>query len=183
MEMLLTFMAGTVFGCVFIMCYCYYKINKIKKVKEDLLSKIKTKATELNKKESSIKDRLVKASAIAQTQMAIRAQLEMPSKNSLDSKYKNGLVSELQDLEQHKLDLLRTVLAEGFDPLITVINESGNKTEVPLSAYVNEAAGVLNTHQGSAAPATTPQNDTDQPKKTSKFVLHKGGKDDNGTTH
>ena len=177
MEVLYAFILGALFGSSAVFSYGLYQIHKIKRVKENLLGQIKAKATEMEQKKDSIKDRLIKASEIAQTQMALRAQLEMPSKNALHSRYKNGLGGELQELEQKKLDLLRTVLAEGFDPTITVINEAGAKTEVPLSSYVNDAAVALNTSLGNP-----PSVDPNLPKRTSKFVLYKGGKDD-GTTH
>jgi hypothetical protein len=169
--------------------YGYYQVNKMKKIKDTLLDQLKAKVKEqvqgldIEQKKTSIKERLVKASELANAQMDIRAQMEMPSKNALHSRYKNGLIGELQDMEQQKLDLLRTVLAEGFDPMITVINESGAKSEIPLSTYVDEATGVLSRHLGETPPPP-PSDATDptQPRKAGKFFVYKGGKDD-GTTH
>ena len=154
----------------------------MQKAKEALLEQIKGKVKEQSQKES-IKERLIKASDMAKAQMELEAAMEQPSKNALHSRYKNGLYSELQDMEQQKLDLLSTILAEGFDPMITVINKSGVKSEIPLSSYVNDATGVLKKSLGEdpSSPPTTPEDPT-QPRKVGNFIVYKGGKDD-GTVH
>jgi hypothetical protein len=175
MVFLLGFILGLIVGVGMFLGYGYVQVVKIKKVKQGLIDQIKTKAQEMQSKESTIKDRLIKASEIAQTQMTLRQQMDQPSKNALHSKYKNGIVSELHDLERQKLDLLRTVLAEGFDPSITVISESGVKEQMLLSKYVNEAANAI----GDSIP---PKPTDDSAKRAGKFVVYKGGKDD-GTTH
>lgn len=178
---ILMFLLGVIFGASIFMGYGFYQVTKIKKIKASLTTQIQTKSAEMDQKKDSIKNRLIKASEIAQTQMAIRAQQEMPSKNALHSRYKNGLIGELQDLEQQKIDILRTVLAEGFNPMITILNEKGSQEEIPLSEYVDQAAAILDTNQGNPPPP--PSNDPTQPRKAGKFVVYKGGKDDSGTTH
>jgi len=183
MEFLLGFLLGIVISCGFFFSYGMYQVNKMKKIKETLSAQIKAKAQEMDEKKSSIKERLVKASELANAQMAIRSQMETPSKNALHSRYKNGLVGEIQEMEAQKLDLLRTILAEGFDPMITVVNEAGAKTEMSLSAYVVEASGQLDKSHGSATPPPVPLNNPNQSRKAGKFVVFKGGKDDSGTTH
>ncbi|CAM6003918.1 unnamed protein product [Sphagnum balticum] len=139
---------GMLFGASLVMLYGWYQLNKMKKIKDVLLKQIKAKAAEIDQKKETIKERLLKASDIAQAQMSVRAQMDMPSKNALHSKYKNDLMLELQEMEQQKLDLLRTILIEGYNPMITVLNESGKKTEMPLSEYVDEATGALNASLG-----------------------------------
>jgi hypothetical protein len=164
------------------MAYGYYQVRKIRKARDTLLDELKKKAQEMDDKRESIKQRLVKASELAQAQTELRAQAEMPSKNSLHSRYKNGLVEEITNLEYQKLDILKTVLAEGFDPMITVLNDAGGKEEMALSVYVNEALSTLNkVRPGGAAPEPEPNLPTEA-KKIGKFVIYKGGKDD-GTSH
>jgi hypothetical protein len=180
------FSTGMCIGAAITMAYAYWQVRKMTKVKETLMETIKRKATEMDEKKESIKGRLTKASELAHAQMAIRAQLDMPSKNALHSRYKNDLGLELQQMEAQKLDLLRTVLAEGFDPMITVMHDNGSREEVPLSAYVLTATQQLNAQTGNIPPP--PPNGENQaqlpgePKKVGKFILYKGGKDD-GTTH
>lgn len=153
---------------MFIGCGLYY-MEKMRKARATVIGQIKSN----EQKVASIKEMLTKASEMANTQQALRAQIEMPSMNAVHSRYKNGLVSELHDLEQKKLDLLNTVLGSGYDPMITAINEAGIKQEMLLSAYVKQAAGLLSTNQ-----PTTPPVDPSQPRKAGKFMVYKGGKDD-----
>jgi hypothetical protein len=174
--LLLVFIMGMFFGAGLFISFGLYQVHKIKKVKNILIDQIKKKASELEAKKGSIKDRLVKASNIAQTQMDLKSQSEMPSKNALHSRHKNGIVYEIQDLEQEKLSILRSVLGDGFDPMITVINDGGVKEEIPLSAYVAQAEQLLHSMTG-IGPAIPPDT-----KKIGKLILYKGGKDD-GTTH
>lgn len=181
LQIWVVFTLGMCFGAALFMAYGAYQIHKIRKAKEVLLTAITQKAKELDDKKDSIKERLIAASELAQAQMAIRAQMEMPSKNALHSRYKNSMVGELQDMETKKLDILRTILAEGFDPMITIINDAGAQDQVPLSSYVDQAATLLNDSMGNKPPAP-PSNLPPETKKVGKFIIHKGGKDD-GTTH
>jgi hypothetical protein len=180
MDYALMFLLGLLSGSAMFMGYGVYQFASLKKKRDSLMSQIKTKVKESDEKSTSIKDRLLKAAELAQAQVALKAQIEMPSKNALHSKYKNDLVHEIQDMEQRKLDLLTTILAEGFDPTITVVNETGKKEEIPLSSYVGQASRILSEYMGNQPPPLP--NDPNQPRKAGKFIVYKGGKDD-GTTH
>jgi hypothetical protein len=114
--------------------------------------------------------------------MELRAQAEMPSKNAVHSKYKNGLVAEINEIEQQKLEILRTVLAEGFDPMITVLHDGGGKEEIPLSAYVLTSQQAVDSGAGKKQEAAPHPGMDQPPRKVGKFFIYKGGKDD-GTTH
>lgn len=176
------FLLGIAFGLGCFLAYGAYQVHKIQKTRDKLLGELKKKAEEAQLKSDSIKERLVKASELAQAQMALRAQAEMPSKNALHSQYKNGLVAEIADLEQKKLDLLKTVLAEGFDPVITVVNDNGSKEEMALSEYVNVALADLGQRRPSEKLPETPPTSPGEPKRAGKFIVYTGGKND-GTTH
>lgn len=185
----LTFLVGSLFGVIMFIAYGTYRINQLnKKTKGELMEQLNkaaaakqpaTSQTALTEQQRiSIRERLLQAAELAQTQMAIREQLEMPSKNALHSKYKGDLVAEMHELEQHKIDLLRTILAEGFDPYISVVNESGHKEEIPLSSYVNTMVSSLSAVTGDV-PAPPPSAEgADQPRKVGKFFVYNGGKSD-----
>lgn len=178
------FLLGMVVGTGMFVGYGLYQVDKIKKAKATLIEELKKKVVTEDEKRTSIKERLIQASKIAQAQMELRAQAEMPSKNAVHSKYKNGLVHEINEMEQQKLDILRTVLAEGFDPMITVLHDGGTKEEIPLSAYVATAQSTADGGMGKKETATPPPHPgMDQPpRKAGKFFVYKGGKDD-GTSH
>jgi hypothetical protein len=179
----LMFFLGLLVGAGMFIGYGFYQVKKIKNVKDLLIDEIKKKVTAEDDKRNSIKERLIQAAKIAQVQMELRAQAEMPSKNAAHSKYKNGLVAEINDMEQQKLDILRTVLAEGFDPMITVLHDGGTREEIPLSAYVATAQTTADGGTGKKDATPPPHPGMDQPpRKVGKFFIYKGGKDD-GTTH
>lgn len=180
MEAAFMFLSGLLFGASLVLVWGQWQIQKMKKTKKVLLDQIKTKVLEEDKKQKSIKDRLFQASELAQTQMTIRAMIEEPSKGALHSKYKNELVYEMRDIEQKKIDILQTIIADGYDPIITVTNDSGTKSEIPLSAYIKETVAILNKSTGGQPPPLPPV--PANAKRSGKFIVYKGGKDD-GTTH
>jgi hypothetical protein len=177
-----TFLAGFVFGTLIgASLLMLYSIHSLKKAKGELLNKLKTKAAEMSKSmvdnadlRASVIERLKEASKLAEEQNALRAQAEMPSKNSLHSRHKNGLIYQIQELEQQKISILKSVLGDGYNPTITIIREGGVREEVSLADYI--AGAEQNVSQSPSAPVG--------PKKAGKFVIINGGKDDGGgTTH
>lgn len=181
----LVFLLGMLTGSGMFIAYGMWQVRKIRRASKVLAEKIKEEALKIEQKATSIKERLTEASNIAKAQLEIRAQIEMPSKNALDSKFKNGLMLELNDMEVKKLDILRTILGDGFDPTITVIKDGGHKEDVPLSMYVAEAQRIVDVALGKPTSSTSPPLppiEDDQPKKVGKFFIYKGGRDD-GTSH
>jgi len=177
------FIIGVLVGAGAFISYGLHEVHKMKKAKQTLLDEVKKKATELEQKTNSIKERLVKASQISQTQTDLRNQAEMPSKNGLHSKYKNGLVAEISELEQEKINILKTIIVDGFNPIITVIQDGGTKEEVPLSDYIASEQQVVDVASGKTPEETTPAiPGPNEPRKIGKFFVYRGGKDD-GTTH
>jgi hypothetical protein len=176
------FLIGFLIGGGTFMSYGLYQVEKSKKAKKKLLEDLQAKTQEMEQKTSAIKERLVRASRIAQTQMELRAQAEMPSKNGLHSQYKNGLASEINELEREKLAILRTILSDGFNPMITVILEGGGKEEISLSEYVTRQTAATGDKKPDAAQPPPLPSVPNEPRKVGKFFIYKGGKDD-GTTH
>lgn len=175
------FVLGMLTGGALFIGYGMYMMNKIDKAKLRLVDELKKKVGDAATRTESIKERLIQAAELARAQIDLRAQIEMPSKNALHSRYKNGLVREMNELEQQKISILRSILGDGFDPTITVVNDSGAKEEIPLSVYVANAEQNLGGKvETPSEPAQTP--DVNEPKRIGKFVIYKGGKDD-GTTH
>jgi hypothetical protein len=164
------------------MGYLHYHYNKAKKSKEVSMADAMKKLAEMGQKDRSIKDRLTQAGKLAALQLDLRAQVDMPSKNALHSKYKNGIAAEIADIEQQKLDILRTVLAEGVDMMITVVHDGGERGEILLSQYVAQAQVAFNEHAGIKPEAVPTAPGQGQPKKVGKFFVYNGGKND-GTVH
>jgi hypothetical protein len=164
--MLLVFLSGMISGVLLFITYGIYKMRKLEKMKEDLLGKLETKAKDL-KGQQSIIERLRAASEIAQQQLDLRDAAQQPSKNATHSRYKNGLISELQELEQQKVAILQSILNDGFDPKITVLNSAGEREEMPLSEFLQ----VESAKSAEASPK-------EAPKQVGRFTVIKGGRDD-----
>jgi hypothetical protein len=159
------FMYGIAVGILLVIGYGYIKLQNLKKERADLFNELHDKADELQAKRDSIVERLKQASEIGQKQLDLRDAASQPSKNQLHSKYKNGLVYEIQELEQQKAAILQSIINDGFDPSITIMDEDGERKEMKLSEFL-----------GQKAPAETPP--PPGPKRVGKLVVLKGGKDD-----
>lgn len=165
MEFLVGFFAGMISAALLFAGYGYYQLTRMKKVKNNVLDEIKKKLTEQDAKRASIIERLKRAQAITEQQLDIRDATDLPSKNALHSRYKNGLISDIKKLEEEKIAILQSILDDGFDPVISVIDDNGHKQELPLSHFVSKTTPTL--------PPTP-----DSPKRVGNFVILKGGKDD-----
>lgn len=183
---MLGFVVGLICGFGSFLLYGMHQLKKARQARNKLVSEIAKKAQDLEEKKDSIKNRLKEAARIAQEQLELRAQAELPSMNAAHSRYKNGLVYEIRELERQKIDILKTIIKDGFDPMITVINEAGAREEIPLSAYINNAElnAADDTTSAPQQPSKEKQDNSEenQPKRVGPFMVHKGGKDD-GTTH
>lgn len=187
---LFSFLLGSLVGAMFVVVYGSYQMTKLTKTRKgELINKLKESMNAAQialltdaDKGNSIRDRLMQASKIAEVQNGLRAQAEMPSKNALHSRYKNGIILQVQELEAQKISILKTVLGDGFDPLITILREGGVQEEIPLSVYVSQSETQLNS-MNPPTPGTTPEATPAGPRKAGKFVIYTGGRNDDGTTH
>ena len=136
------------------------------------LDKLK-KDTETNGKKESVGSRMKKVKDITTEQLDLQSQVLGPQKNALHGKYKNGLNGRIKELELQKADILKSIITDGFDPEITVVDGAGVVTTIKLSEFLANSGIIM------------PPKDTKQPtKQVGKFTVHKGGKDDGGnTTH
>jgi hypothetical protein len=106
-------------------------------------------------------------------QVDLARRADGPQKNSLDGKYKNGIIAQMKKLDEEKHEVLKSILADGHDPELTTMDETGVVTKMKLSEYM-AYLGI------SVTPKQKPQS-----KNVGKFTVYKGGKDDGGnnTTH
>ncbi len=186
------FLAGFVVGVGSCLGLGYYRVTQIRKEAITKANVLKQKLDTELQKQMSIKDRLKEAMRLAEEQDALRKQAQQPSMNALHSKHKNGIIGDIADLEHRKLDILSTILAEGLDPIITIVTPGGGREDVPMSEYVAGAYDLLAKQGFGPPPAPTKDSDVgspaesmaelNEPKKYGKFFLYKGGKDD-GTVH
>jgi hypothetical protein len=128
-------------------------------------------------KKDSLYKRMDRVKEIAAEMVDLAMRVEQPQKNSLDGKYKNNLNARFKALEEEKNDILKSILADGFDPELTTVDSSGVVSKMKLSEYM-DYVGI------SAAPKPKTPGEV-KAERMGKFTVFKGGKDDNGgdTTH
>ncbi len=122
------------------------------------------------KRTESVNDRMKKVKEITQEQLDLQSGAQGPQKNALHGRYKNGLIGRIKELEEQKNDILRSILADGFDPEITVMDGAGVVTTIKLSEFMAQNGITMPTKPAPTTPT----------KQVGKFTVHRGGKDDGG---
>lgn len=163
MDLIAFFLIGMICGLILAVGVVLYLGRRV------LNKKTKEVSTKL-----SISDRMKRVKEISTEQLELAMRADGPQKNSLDGKYKNSMIGRLKGLEEEKNDLLRSIIADGHDPELTTMNESGVVEKMKLSEYM--------AYMGISMTTTTKQ--TEQPKvskprteQIGKFTVIRGGKD------
>lgn len=122
--------------------------------------------------QASISDRMQRVKDITEEQLVLSQQADGPQKNSLDGKYKNGIIRQIKALDEEKNNILSSILSDGHDPELTTIDGQGVVSQMKLSEYM--------AYMGiKMEPKTKPKS-----TQIGKFTVVRGGKDDGGeTTH
>lgn len=169
MELAAFFDLGFIVGMISTFVYILYLGNKeLKKQEEELETQTKEVQAKL-----SVNDRLKQVRAITEEQLDLLQQADHPQKNGLDGKFKNGLNGKVKELEKEKEEILKSIVTDGHDPLITTTDADGVVTQMKLSSYL--------ANNGIVAVAPK-QPEPPKPRQAGKFTIYKGGKPDD-TTH
>lgn len=125
------------------------------------------------KKVESVSSRMKKVKELTAEQLELQSHAQGPQKNALHGKHKNGLIGRIKELETTKNEILKSIITDGFDPEITVLDETGVVTTIKLSEYLAQTGITI-------PPKNPPPSPT---RQVGKFTVYKGGKDDGGTVH
>jgi len=87
---------------------------------------------------ASAKERFDKALAISHEQSQMISKIEGPSRGALYSKWRNDTRSQLLALEREKMDIFRSIIADGLDPLVSVMGDDGEVVKKKMSETVAE---------------------------------------------
>lgn len=134
---------------------------------------LKDKKAQLIKRET-LADRMKRVKEITAEQVELAQRADGPQKNGLDGKHKNSLIGRMKQLDDEKNEVLLSILNDGHDPELTTMDESGTVTSMKLSEYM--------AHIGIAVKPK-PNTNLSKAERLSKFTVHKGGKDDGGSTN
>lgn len=141
------------------------------------LEKKKAELKERVKKAESIESRMKRVKEITAEQVDLAQRADGPQKNSLDGKYKNGIIREMKRLDEEKNDILKSILTDGHDPELTTIDEAGVVSKMKLSEYM--------AYMG--IKMDPPKSQQPKVEQIGKFTVIRGGLDDDGdggeTTH
>jgi len=182
METFLHISLGFFLGVLSVFLVGTYFLSKDAKALKEQVDDAKKKNKERKDRYEFVKPRLEKAAEITQRQLEIQAQVEQPSMNALHSKHKNMLIAENRKLEEEKRQILGSIIADGYDPEVTVNTPMG-LTKVLLSEYLRNLG--IETDPTRVQQDDTRKEGPSEPKqkrpdirKVGKFFVIKGGKGD-----
>ena len=84
----------------------------------------------------SVKYRFKLVEEITNEQTGLIKSIDRPSASAAHSRHKNGVISRLKELEDKKADIFRSILDDGLDPMITIVDP---QTGAPQKLKMSEA--------------------------------------------
>lgn len=139
----------------------------VKRIRQALIEEVAAgmKRAELS---GSIKWRMGRIEELCKQQVDLTSSINVPSKNAMHSKHKWTILASIKDLERTKLDLMRSVVADGIDLTVVVTDANGGKETLKMSELIIKGEVFLN--EKPEAPVKI------EPKR--KFKLIEGDKHD-----
>jgi hypothetical protein len=110
--------------------------------------------------------KIKRAVEIGKEQLELFGKMDGPNKSATHAKWKNELGARIRELEAEKIAIYREIVAEGFDPMITMIGVDGNPEQVKMSEVVKMHDRAPNT-----APPPKPSPTLKMPEPTDAKVL------------
>lgn len=136
------------FGAV--CAYGLYRLRKFDQERQKFAQEIAKTAKVVAEKTRSAKARLDRAFEICEEQFNILSGMEGPQSGPLHGKHKQQMNAELKRLEEEKMTIFRSILADGFDPTLTTITETGEREVVKLSEFVKRRELIMNEKGGAS---------------------------------
>jgi len=166
---------GFVFGVATVMSMAFYYAGKeMKKKKSRVMDFYKEldKVKDTLKKATDVQERMNKVKQITKEQLDLQMQVELPQKNALDGQYKNSLSRKITSMEEEKKGILQSILNDGFDPEITIMNSESKLETMKLSEFMTRnnmsAEPTIKTKSKSKAKLKLIEPLKEEPKEESK---------------
>lgn len=138
-NMLFGFILGFGFGIFVVLAFALHNLKKLDKKRAKFAQELAISAKDIASKVESAKERINQALDISEQQYALMSGIEGPQSGPLHGKHKMSVSAELKRLEEEKITILKSVLADGYNPKLVTINEEGERESVKLSDFVAKA--------------------------------------------
>jgi len=86
----------------------------------------------------SVKERFKIFSKLTESQRALLGQVDQPSINASHSRFKNSVIRDLKQIEEDKKEVLQSILDDGIDVHISIMDTDGEITKVLISEFLSE---------------------------------------------
>lgn len=153
------FLLGFCMGVLTVFAYGLKSLKKKEQKSKDSLKKMIDEIMgDTSKKQKGIKemqDRVNKAFDITAQQLDMLAAADGPQSNAIHGKDKNKVIAEVKRLEEEKMNLLKSVLADGYDPKLVTMNEEGEKESIKLSDFLKRKGVNFDSAATSTEPVKT----------------------------
>lgn len=148
----ISFALGAITSLTAVMWFGLTRLKRLDAKRKEFAQQIANK----EKITGSVSDRINQALDICERQFDIMSGLEGPQNGPMHGKHKQVMGSELKRLEEEKMTIFRSILADGFDPNLGTVNEMGEKETIKLSEFVNRME-LLDQKKNPRARYTKPQ--------------------------
>lgn len=126
----------------------------------------------------SVKYRFTRVTEITDRQLELVTRAERPSASAAHSRHKNSIIGELKALEQEKIEIFRSILADGIDPKLSIVIDGK-----PSTMKMSEAVALYDTNAGNAPSAPQSKTETNTPRNNGlKLVHNQESNDESGSS-
>ena len=170
MDFLIGFVFGTTGVLVFALVSCViWFVNELssnKRYSKDEMTKIIKDAQTVG----SISWRYTIIEGITKKQTEIMSQLDTPTKGTSHSKWKRGLIDQIKDMELEKMEVFRTILTEGVDPILVCQTPDGELEKLKMSEILKRFDENSSALTSPTSPKVT-KTDSNNPCKNESNLI------------
>lgn len=154
---------GFIAGFIVNNSYKKYNIRSLlKNIKKELVL-----AYDEGVKFGAVKLQLERINEISKIQLGYASALDRPNASAAHARHKNGVVSQMKELDEEKIAIFKSILSSGVDPMLS-ISIDGEIKSLRASELLPYLEG-----KGSLPADPAPQTKTDSNSTVSaKFKLH-----------
>jgi hypothetical protein len=131
MVVVISFFAGGIFGVVTAICIGLYLSKQDEQYTKAINEKLK-----MEKIKTSVRARFDQIQKIIDRQISLQQSTSAPSKSASHSRWKNDLNRQILEMEKEKIEICRSILADGVDPLITIMGNNNEIVKIRMSEAI-----------------------------------------------